>query len=186
MRRALILVLAGCVSGCATELRDIGQAPHLTPVGSGLQPARIADVGPAVRQPPRRVAANSTWQDASVDLFRDPRAARVGDVVTVKIQIKDKASLDNTSNRSRDAKGALSTSLGYDIGALGVAAAGDGSIDASLAGKTATDSKGASRAPASASRRSSPCSRARARSTPPSSPSSASAAARCATSSRTP
>jgi flagellar L-ring protein precursor FlgH len=143
MRRALLLAIAGCLAGCATELRDIGQAPHLTPVGSGLQPARVADVGPAVRQPPRRVAPNSTWQDASVDLFRDPRAARVGDVVTVKIQIKDKASLDNTSNRSRDAKGALSTSLGYDIGALGVAAAGDGTIDATLAGKTATDSKGA-------------------------------------------
>ena len=56
--------------------------------------------------PPARPIArgNSFWQDTSADLFRDPRAMRVGDVVTVKISIKDKASLDNTSERSRDSK----------------------------------------------------------------------------------
>ena len=58
--------------------------------------------------PPTYAPGNSLWQDASADLFRDPRAMRVGDVVTVKIAIKDKASLDNTSERSRDSKRNLS------------------------------------------------------------------------------
>ena len=45
---------------------------------------------------------NSLWQDSSANLFRDPRAHKIGDVVTVKISIKDKATLDNNSKRSRD------------------------------------------------------------------------------------
>ena len=58
---------------------------------------------------------NSFWQDASADLFRDPRAMRAGDVVTVKISIKDKASLDSTSERSRDSSSNHAYDLNYDI-----------------------------------------------------------------------
>ena len=36
-------------------------------------------------------SANSTWRDSGADLFRDARALRIGDVVTVKVQINDKA-----------------------------------------------------------------------------------------------
>ena len=74
MRRALILVLAGCVSGCATELRDIGQAPHLTPVGSGLQPARIADVdGNGLAD--RAFGTGEAWVDTDGDGRWDIRLA---------------------------------------------------------------------------------------------------------------
>ena len=85
----------------------------MTPVGAGLRPNG--------RRPERAAAGttyargNSFWQDTSADLFRDPRAMRVGDVVTVKISIKDKATLDNTSERSRDSKRNLDLDTNYDL-----------------------------------------------------------------------
>ena len=102
MTRAALLALAASLllAGCVDKIVDISREPVLTPVGSGLHPNRTPmlihphEAGPT--------PSKSFWQDASADLFRDPRAMRVGDVVTVKIQIKDKASLDSTSERSRD------------------------------------------------------------------------------------
>ena len=77
---------------------DIGKEPALTPVGAGLRPNKVA-VPNEPSPPPTYGRGNSFWQDTSADLFRDPRAMKIGDVVTVKISIKDKASLDNTSER---------------------------------------------------------------------------------------
>ncbi|MEQ1715886.1 MAG: flagellar basal body L-ring protein FlgH [Hyphomicrobium sp.] len=141
-RLAPLIVLTLISTGCAGELREVGREPSLTPVGSGLSADQQLPVNfpttSALRQPP-----NSTWRDTGADLFRDGRALRPGDVVTVKIQIKDRASLDNSLNRSRDSKAGLNSSLGYDAAIGGLAAKGNGKADASLGSKTSTDSKGA-------------------------------------------
>ncbi len=73
----------------------------LSPVGTGLAqpPAPILSM-PAT--PVSYTTGASLWQDGGADLFKDPRAGRVGDVVTVKIQIKDQASLSNSTSSSRD------------------------------------------------------------------------------------
>jgi flagellar L-ring protein FlgH len=101
-RGALAVALMGIVlGGCFQHLDELNSQPKLSPVGAGLtQPAKplIADV-PAAS--PAYVTRASLWQDSGADLFRDPRAAKVGDVVTVKISIKDQASLSNTSNATR-------------------------------------------------------------------------------------
>ena len=134
----LLLVL----SACSANLAEVAQEPRLTPVGSGLNSTPIAPLEYSV--PARaRGARNTTWQDTGADLFRDGRAMRVGDVVTVKIQIKDRASLDNTLNRSRDSKTGLNANLNYDIGLGDLAAKGSGKVDGSLGRTTSTDSKGA-------------------------------------------
>ena len=108
------IMIAFCLTllaGCGSDVHNIGKEPALTPVGAGLRPNRVAvpnEPAPA----PTYTRGNSFWQDTSADLFRDPRAMKVGDVVTVKISIKDKASLDNSSERKRDNK----TSFGLDSG----------------------------------------------------------------------
>ena len=87
------LLLAGCGMG---RVQDIGKEPSLTPVGAGLKPLKVA-VPNEPAPGPTYAKGNSLWQDNSADYFRDPRANKIGDVMTVKISIKDKASLDNTS-----------------------------------------------------------------------------------------
>ena len=41
------------------------------------------------------------WIGGNADFFRDARARRTGDLITVRIGINDQATLNNTSNRSR-------------------------------------------------------------------------------------
>lgn len=98
----LVLVLfVTALGGCAQDPSEILRGPQLSPVGDGLRtPAYPIPVTPRVRTP---VSYRSTWDDGT-DLYRDPRARRVGDVVTVIISMQDKAKLDNKTDRSRDSQ----------------------------------------------------------------------------------
>lgn len=128
--------------GCAVDPRDIGREPHLTPVGAGLRP----DMVPVLTEPPPRAfdrRDNSLWRDGGADLFRDPRARKIGDVVTVKISIKDKASLDNTSNRTRDSNKSLGLFGSYGVANNGSGSDWEGNVDADLNSKTTSKGQGA-------------------------------------------
>ena len=135
MRRILIMAAAGLLGGCGGSLNEVGVAPTMSPVGTGVEPAIVASNGYAVPQPRRF----SLWSDRQSRLFTDPRALSVGDILTVRISINDRAQFKNQSDRKRDA--ARSLGLG---GSLSSGAAG-GSID--LAGKvnssTSTTGSGA-------------------------------------------
>jgi flagellar L-ring protein FlgH len=130
-------------TACALDqLKEVAREPTLSPVGSGLSPDRTTHVNLPVT-PVAYHSGNSTWQDSGADLFRDARAIKIGDVVTVKIQINDKASLDNNLNSSRDSNVGLTSSSDFDF-SFGAAkgAAGSGKLDGSLDRTTSTDSKG--------------------------------------------
>lgn len=145
-RPRLIPLAAACLAlllpACAMDqLKEVGREPTMSPVGSGLLPERL----PHVQLPVTKAAyhsGNSTWRDSGADLFRDARAFKIGDVVTVKVQIKDQASLDNTLNRSRDSSVGLTSALDFDFGFGGTGAAGSGKLDGNLDRTTSTDSKG--------------------------------------------
>lgn len=110
----LVLALALPVAACAPELDDFNRAPPLSPVGAGLgstaaQPA-MAEVD-SLSQP------TGSWIGGSADFFRDPRASRAGDLLTVRIGIDDKATLNSTSNRSR--KSAVDGKAGLNLDWMG-------------------------------------------------------------------
>lgn len=134
----LALMLPACAMD---QLKEVGREPVMSPVGSGLLPERL----PNVKLPVTKAAytsGNSTWRDSGADLFRDARAFKNGDVVTVKVQIKDQATLGNTLNRKRDSSVGLASSLDYDFGFGGAGASGAGSLNGNLDRTTSTNSKG--------------------------------------------
>ncbi len=131
----LVAILGLCfLAACATRSEDIGREPGMTPVGSGIAvdreplPHLFKGSGPA--------AANSTWSNASADLFTSPRARQVGDIVTVNIQIDDKAEFENASDRSR--RSSVSAGLDYAFSFKGWNA--DGTADAGI--NSSSDSTG--------------------------------------------
>lgn len=106
------LMIALLLSGCAVAPQDFARKPHLSPIGHGVQP----NVGRIPVQPvavPAKFKGNSFWTDNGADLFRDARARRLGDVLTVAISIQDQASLDNSSDRSRDSQNDIG--LDWDV-----------------------------------------------------------------------
>lgn len=136
IRVVFVALLSVSLCACATNLREIGKRPHLTDVGSGIAtPARRIPVGLTDQKENPR--SGSLWTDSGADLFRDPRARRVGDVVTVEISIKDRASLDNSSDRTRAQSRGLDLGLNYTA-ALPIVT-GTGSTSGNLS--TDSDSK---------------------------------------------
>ena len=136
----VVLIAALALGGCGGKFADLNREPAMTPIGSGLNPNRAPMAMETRVAQPRNGA--SFWQDASADLFRDPRATRVGDVVTVKISIKDKASLDNTTERTRNSSNNLGYDLKYNLNTPIVKGTGDGTVASNLDAKTTTKGEG--------------------------------------------
>jgi flagellar L-ring protein precursor FlgH len=101
MKKSILILSLLVLTGCVHDPAEILNGPQMSPVGSGVRTqADPIPVTPRMRTP---VSYRSTWDDGT-DLYRDPRARRVGDVVTVIISMQDKAKLDNKTNRSRDSQ----------------------------------------------------------------------------------
>jgi flagellar L-ring protein FlgH len=146
--RTFALAMAATIAvGCSAKPLEIGKAPALSPVGAGIKPPPATPVAYAAPEtfPLRSHAAHhstSLWSNRGADLFRDRRARRLGDILTVTISIKDKATLDNRSKRSRDSSQGVGFDVNYDINALALKAAGKANGATALKSNTAQDGKG--------------------------------------------
>ncbi len=134
------ILLSGLLGGCAGNVREIGQSPLMSPIGEGLVQETAAI--PLSDSYEDGVETGSTWRDEGRDLFRDPRARRKGDILTVEISIKDKASLDNSSNRSRDSTGGVGANLDFSGTAKFFKATGDAAANLDFNGNTETKGSG--------------------------------------------
>lgn len=97
----LVLPLAGC--GISERLEAIGKTPPLTPIENpvavaGYQPVSLPMPDP---EPAPTAGANSLWRSGARAFFKDQRAREVGDVVTVRVTMADRAELSNESTRAR-------------------------------------------------------------------------------------
>lgn len=107
------------VSACETyqRLTQIGSTPQLTEIKNPQQDPNYRPVTlPMPKAEPDIRQANSLWRPGARAFFKDQRAAQTGDILTVVIDINDKAALTNTTNRSRVNKesSALNGLLGFE------------------------------------------------------------------------
>lgn len=97
------IVFAAC-AGTLDKITQIGQAPPLSPIAVPPNLAAGAPVYVPQPQPlPDPRGVNSLWRPGSRSFFRDPRAAKIGDILTVSIDIGDQAKIANTTSRSTSA-----------------------------------------------------------------------------------
>ena len=100
-------ICMAAVSGCVSRLENVGKAPDMSNLeinDNNMPEAKTIQVPmpDAISQPsPKRADAASLWSTANKGFFGDKRASQVGDILTVFIDISDKASLSNQSQRSR-------------------------------------------------------------------------------------
>jgi flagellar L-ring protein precursor FlgH len=100
----LTLSVSAC-SGMMNKLDEIGTGPKLEAEKSPIQQANYQPITnwPAPVEPTQpQKGANSLWQTGARSFFKDQRATRVGDILTVQVAIADKADLDNQTENSRD------------------------------------------------------------------------------------
>src|SRR6201747_1833026 len=107
IRPGALLARAAFASGCSSidRLSQIGEKPKLTEIENpttqpGYKPVQM----PMPKPEQASYNANSLWRNGSRAFFRDQRAARVGDIMTVTVNITDKANIANETQRSRTNK----------------------------------------------------------------------------------
>lgn len=122
MRIPLTLIALSALSlgACSTAVEAV-RGPELAPIG---YPAALVPVQQQYLPAPeaRPASANSLWRSGSRTFFGDQRARRVGDIVTVRINIDDRAQTRNSTERARsnDASGGVTNFFGLE-GSLGQA-----------------------------------------------------------------
>src|SRR3982075_1546418 len=99
-----LLALGTIASGCSSidRLSQIGEKPKLTEIENPTaQPANKPVQMPMPKPETASYNANSLWRNGSRAFFKDQRAARIGDLLTVTVNITDKANIANETQRSR-------------------------------------------------------------------------------------
>jgi flagellar L-ring protein precursor FlgH len=101
---ALVLLappLLGGLGACST-IKEAVRGPELAPVG---YPAALAPMDQHIiaREAPQQAGANSLWRVGARTFFNDQRASRVGDILTVQIDIDDSAKTSNSTSSARTA-----------------------------------------------------------------------------------
>ncbi len=112
---AAVLPLMGACSHAVEAIRG----PELAPIGypAALVPQTQQFVAPPQAQ---AASANSLWRTGARSFFGDQRARRVGDILTVNIDIDDRAQVQNSTQRTRgnEMSAGVSNFFGLE-GALG-------------------------------------------------------------------
>ncbi len=104
--RAVLLATtaASLLSGCSAidRLKDIGEPPKLSAIKNPVaQPGYKPVQMPMPAAQPASYNPNSLWRNGSRAFFKDQRAHQIGDILTVQVNITDKANIANETKRTR-------------------------------------------------------------------------------------
>ena len=118
-RLPVILTLAVALSGCnaLTRLSNVGSEPPLTTIENPILKQNYRPVSMPMPAPkPVERNANSLWRTGARAFFKDQRAADVGDILTVVVDLEDEATINNSTTRARTSNedASLNAFLGYE------------------------------------------------------------------------
>ena len=102
-----LLVILSAAGGCSAidRITQIGEQPKLAAIENptsqpGYKPVQMPMPKPEVAS----YNANSLWRNGSRAFFKDQRAARIGDILTVTVNFTDNANINNETKRDRTSK----------------------------------------------------------------------------------
>lgn len=116
---AVLVLAAGALSGCnaLTRLAEVGREPPLTHIQNPTSSPAYRPISmPMPRTADRPRAPNSLWRHGARAFFKDQRAGRVGDLLTVMISMNDSAKINNKTTRGRtnNEEASATSLLGYE------------------------------------------------------------------------
>ena len=104
MTRILVVIMLFLVSSCA-RLEDVGKAPSFTPIDNGAEAQAMQMVQRSMGPQAMPHRTPSLWTGARGSLLGDRRAGLQGDILTVVIEIDERAEISNcllvTGNQGR-------------------------------------------------------------------------------------
>ncbi len=107
----IALLLTTSCTDTVDKLKRVGKAPEFRNIDI---PTVEEDEEDVERRQARHESqhvhmrkTNSLWQPGSTTFFRDSRAWRVGDIIKVVVEIKDNASLNNSTQQNRSGNDSL-------------------------------------------------------------------------------
>lgn len=101
MRARLIPAVLLATAACQ-PLSTVGRAPDFAPLEPRLEHAALYNVPlPATTERPVPAASASLWSASQRSLLGDRRATQPGDILTVVIEINDRAQITNSTQRGR-------------------------------------------------------------------------------------
>jgi len=105
-RHLSLLLIGSLLSGCGTILDKLDHINKPPPMADVANPHEKPEYKPMSwpmpeTQPPGTQYANSLWQHGARAFFRDGRAARVGDILKVKVKINDRLQFNNLTQGKR-------------------------------------------------------------------------------------
>jgi flagellar L-ring protein precursor FlgH len=121
-----VLVAATMLSGCGAmgRIKNVGKPPRMSPAEEVVAPPREASIGhqstlgrgSPTRPEETAPGGASLFRTGAGAFFRDQRASRVGDIVTIRINIADNAKIDNSTSRTRtgNESGGIAALLGLE------------------------------------------------------------------------
>jgi flagellar L-ring protein precursor FlgH len=103
MKLLTLVLLAGstALAGCGSldRLSEVGRDPKMTPSADPTKDPKYRPMTmPMPAGQPSPNEANSLWRSGSRAFFKDQRAAQVGDIITVLVNMNDTANLKNSTS----------------------------------------------------------------------------------------
>src|SRR5713226_5242765 len=99
----LVILSAACGCSAIDRISQIGEQPKLAAIEN---PTSQPGYKPVQMPKPELASynANSLWRNGSRAFFKDQRAARIGDILTVTVFFSDNANVSNETKRDRTSK----------------------------------------------------------------------------------